>query len=166
MTKSEVIFPRIEILPEKKLIGRRMIMSFADNRTAELWRSFLPRRNEIQNSTSTNLYSLQVYSPSFFTSFDENAIFEKWAAMEVADFSILPGGMESFILPGGLYAVFLYQGEARDASPFFQFIFKTWLPGSTYELDKRPHFEILGEKYKRDDPSSEEEIWMPIRERK
>ena len=126
----------------------------------------MPRRNEIQNSTSTNLYSLQVYSPSFFTSFDENAIFEKWAAMEVADFSILPGGMESFILPGGLYAVFLYQGEARDASPFFQFIFKTWLPGFTYELDKRPHFEILGEKYKRDDPSSEEEIWMPIRERK
>lgn len=42
-------------------------------------------------------------------------------------------------------------------------IFSDWLPKSDYELDERPHFEILDEKYKNDDPNSEEEIWIPIR---
>ena len=32
-----------------------------------------------------------------------------------------------------------------------------------YTLDDRPHFEILGEKYKNQDPDSEEELWIPIK---
>lgn len=27
----------------------------------------------------------------------------------------------------------------------------------------QPHFEVLGEKYKDNDPTSEEEIWIPIK---
>jgi AraC family transcriptional regulator len=37
------------------------------------------------------------------------------------------------------------------------------LPNSAYALDDRAHFEVLGEKYKNNDPSSEEEIWIPIK---
>jgi AraC family transcriptional regulator len=74
--------------------------------------------------------------------------------------------MESFELPGGLYAVFLYRGDARSASVFFQYIFGTWLPNSGYEPDDRPHFEVLGEKYKNNDPDSEEQIWIPIKYKK
>jgi AraC family transcriptional regulator len=40
------------------------------------------------------------------------------------------------------------------------------LPNSNYHLDDRPHFEILGEKYKNADPGSEEEIWIPIKAKK
>ncbi|MGK2861531.1 MAG: GyrI-like domain-containing protein [Chitinophagaceae bacterium] len=47
----------------------------------------------------------------------------------------------------------------------FSYIFNTWLPPSGYDLDNRPHFEILGEKYKNDDPLSEEEIWIPIKQK-
>jgi AraC family transcriptional regulator len=161
--KYKVVDPKIEILPEKKLIGMRMAMSFAHNLTFQLWSTFMPRRREIRNAIGVDLFSMQCYSPSFFNPFDANTIFEKWAAMEVVDFSVLPHGMEAFTLPRGLYAVFLYQGDARDASPFFQYIIGDWLPNSPYFLDDRPHFEILGEKYKRDDPSSEEEIWIPVK---
>jgi AraC family transcriptional regulator len=52
---------------------------------------------------------------------------------------------------------------SRLAPKTFQYIFGTWLPNSEYVLDNRPHFEILGEKYKNDDPTSEEEIWIPIK---
>jgi AraC family transcriptional regulator len=31
--------------------------------------------------------------------------------------------------------------------------------------DDRPHFEILGDKYKNDHPDSEEEIWILCREK-
>jgi AraC family transcriptional regulator len=42
-------------------------------------------------------------------------------------------------------------------------MFREWLPASGYELDDRPHFEILGERYKNNDPDSEEELWFPVR---
>ena len=155
--------PRIEDLKEKKLIGKRMTMSFADNKTAELWRGFMLHRKEISNNVGTDLYSMQLYTPSFFDNFNPQATFEKWATIEVTDFNDIPDEMETFTLSGGIYAVFLYKGLVSAASATFQYILGTWLPNSEYILDNRPHFEILGEKYKNQDPDSEEEIWIPIK---
>ncbi|KFC61108.1 transcription activator effector binding protein [Flavobacterium gilvum] len=138
-------------------------MSLTNNKTHELWRSFMPKRSEILNPVSTDLFSVQIYEPSYFEAFNPNATFEKWATLEVSDFNNIPSKMESFTLPGGLYAVFELKGHD---TVIFDYIFRTWIPNSEYVLDKRPHFEILGEKYKLNDPDSEEEIWIPIKERK
>jgi AraC family transcriptional regulator len=154
--------PGIETITEKKLVGKRISMCFSENRTGELWRNFMPTRNQIQNNIGTELYSMQVYDNLFFDNFNPNAAFEKWATVEVTDFGTVPHGMETYILKGGLYAVFLHKGSNTD-NRTFQYIFTTWLPNSHYLLDHRPHFEILGEKYKNGDPNSEEEIWIPIR---
>lgn len=154
--------PRIELLTEKKLIGKKLEMSYVNNRTPELWRSFMPRRNEISNNIGKELYSLQVFETSHFDNFNPNKNFEKWALIEVPNFDIVPIDMETFVLKSGLYAVFFYKGLNTDTS-IFQYIFTSWLPNSKYSLDERPHFEILGEKYKNNDPSSEEEIWIPIK---
>ncbi|HAN18252.1 MAG: AraC family transcriptional regulator [Bacteroidetes bacterium GWC2_33_15] len=156
--------PRIETLTEKKLVGNRIKMSLADNKTFNLWQSFMPRRKEIKNNLTVDMISMQVYSQPLDLS-DLNQVFEKWAAIEVTDFNLIPDGMESFILEGGLYAVFPYKGPSSD-NRIFHYIFGTWLPGSNYLLDNRPHFEILGEKYKNNDPDSEEEIWIPIKLKK
>jgi AraC family transcriptional regulator len=158
--------PRIEILSEKKLIGKRMTMSLSNNKTPELWKSFMPRRKEIENNIGTNLYSMQIYDPFYFSNFDSNANFEKWATIEVTDFDKVPDEMDTFTISSGLYAVFTYKGDMRLAPQTFQYIFTTWLPNSDYILDNRPHFEILGEKYKNNDPTSEEEIWIPIQLKK
>jgi AraC family transcriptional regulator len=58
--------PEIKTLTEKKLIGKRIIMSFTKNKTYELWRNFMPRRKEIQNNIGTELYSIEVYAPFYF----------------------------------------------------------------------------------------------------
>jgi AraC family transcriptional regulator len=108
---------------------------------------------------------MQVYRPNHFTDFKLTNEFEKWATVEVLNFDNVPTDMETFTLPGGLYAVFDYKGLSTDKS-IFQYIFGTWLPGSDYDLDNRPHFEILGDKYKNNDPASEEEIWIPIKPKK
>ena len=141
-------------------------MSSADNKTFELWQSFMPGRKEIQNSIGTELYSIQVYDPLYFNNFNPNTEFEKWAAIEVADYNTVPAEMETIILAGGLYAVFLHKGPASSGPVTFGHIFGTWLPDSDFLLDNRPHFEILGEKYKNEDPDSEEEIWIPVRPKK
>jgi AraC family transcriptional regulator len=157
---------RIENLMGKKLIGQRLQMSFADNQTFRLWNGFMPRRKEISNALNTDLISMQVYDEAFdFMKVDINRPFEKWAAVEVSNFENIPSGMESFIMPGGLYMVFLYKGKTSDAESFFQYIFSTWLPKSEYLLDNRPHFEILGKKYKNNSPDSEEEVWIPVKQK-
>jgi len=157
---------RIETLSEKKLVGKKMIMTFAENKTAELWKSFMPERKEIHNIMGTNLYSMQIYPPLFFSNFNADRAFEKWAAIEVSDFENMPADILTFTLKAGLYAVFIYRGAASAAAPAFQYIFGTWLPESRYVLDNRPHFDVLGEKYKNQDPNSEEEIWIPIKPKK
>jgi AraC family transcriptional regulator len=156
--------PRIETLKAKKLVGKKLKMSLADNKTGELWRSFMPRRREIKNNLNSELFSMQVYDPSYdFKNFNPAAEFEKWAAIEVTDFDSIPADMEQFELQGGPYAVFIHKGAASRGPETFTYIFGSWLPNSDYLLDNRPHFEILGEKYKNDDPDSEEEIWIPVR---
>lgn len=155
--------PRIEIIAEKKLVGKRQKMTLADHRTFALWKSFMPERQKIKNNLNSELISMQVYPPSFDFMFTNlNGEFEKWAAVEVADFDSVAAEMEPYILARGLYAVFHYRGLNNDPK-IFQYIYGTWLPGSNYALDDRPHFEILGEKYKNNDPNSEEEIWIPIK---
>jgi len=154
--------PRIENLTEKSLVGIRLIMSLVDNKTGELWRNFMSRRKEITNNRTNDLISMQVYKPSHFSDFNPTNEFEKWAAIEVSDFHSVPNDMKTFILTAGLYAVFDYKGSSMDNS-IFQYIFGTWIPNSSYLLDDRPHFEVLGEKYKNADSNSEEELWIPIR---
>jgi len=158
--------PRIELLPEKKLIGKHVTMSWADNKTGLLWGSFMPARKTITNTVSPDLVSMTVYNDTHdFTKFDPRATFDKWAAVEVTNFDDVPQGMETFVLPQGLYAVFQYKGSSSEGATFFSWIFTKWLPQSGYILDNRPHFEILGEKYKNNDPGSEEEIWIPVQSR-
>jgi AraC family transcriptional regulator len=154
--------PRIETISEKKLAGKCLVMSNADFKPGELWKSFLSQRKEIRNNPSNDLISLAVYKPGHFDDFKLTNEFQKWALVEVSDFDNIPEGFEIFTLPGGLYAVFDYKGLSTDNS-VFQYILGVWLPGSDYLLDHRPHFEVLGEKYKNNDADSEEEIWIPIK---
>lgn len=154
--------PEIKSIGPKKLLGICMEMSLAENLTTELWRSFMPRLSEIETRVGTELYSLQVYHENYFEQFSPMNEFEKWALAEVKNFSVIPDEMEPFELPGGLYAVFQHKGMGTG---IFQYIFSDWLPNSGYMVDNRPHFEILGEKYKQGSLDSEEEIWIPVTKR-
>ena len=156
--------PRIITLSEKKLIGKQLVMSFADYKVGELWKSFMPRRKEITSNLSNDLFSLTVYKQTHFLNFSPSNEFEKWATVEVSNFDDVPSGMETLTLTGGLYAVFDYKGLNTDDS-IYRYIYLEWIPNSDYDLDDRPHFEILGEKYKNNDSESEEEIWIPIKNR-
>jgi AraC family transcriptional regulator len=156
--------PRIELLSEKKLVGKRLRMSLSKNKTAELWQSFMPKRKAIKNILTTNLFDLQIYDNTLnFKDFNQETEFEKWAAVEVSNFSDIPEGMNTYTLQGGLYAVFIHKGHPDTFHKSFHFIFNNWLPDSDYDLDIREHFEVLGDNYKNNDPESEEEVWIPIK---
>ena len=164
MYKKNAMKPRIEILPEKKLIGKSIQMSLAKNRTGVLWQDFMQNKKSIKNTKGTDLYSIQIYDESLdFKDFNPTTEFTKRAAIEVLNFDKIPENMETYTLKGGLYAVFIHKGLASDFQKTFQYIFGEWLPKSKYTLDNRAHFELLGIKYKNNSPNSEEEVWIPIK---
>ncbi len=156
--------PEIRQIEAKKLVGKYLRMSFSNDRTFELWRSFMPHKKEISNVVSPDMYSVQVFdSIPDFANYNPSIQFNKWATVEVDNQEHIPEGMHLHNLSGGLYAVFLYKGLPADATPTFIYIYTQWLPSSVYELDDREHFQVMGTKYSNIDPSSEEEFWIPIR---
>lgn len=154
--------PRIEALDEKRLIGLRATMSFAEDGTGALWRAFMPRRRELKGVVGDELYSVEVFPRGFLAAFDPQAEFEKWAAVEVSQEEEVPRGLSSLTLPAGLYAVFLHRGPASDGRATYRHIHETWLPASSYVLADRPHFAVMDERYRGEDPESVEEIWVPV----
>jgi len=154
--------PRIVELKPKNLVGISQEMSLVDNTTFELWKHFRKRSNEITNRLSDDFISLQHYPEEYFKDFNPSTKFIKWACVDVDEVQDIPASMESLLLVGGLFAVFDHKG-ASSSQDIFQYIYGEWIPNSKYQLDDRPHFEVLGAKYKNNDPTSEEEIWIPIR---
>lgn len=154
--------PRMETIEAKILVGISTKMSLSENKTADLWQKFMPQRKNITNTVSSDLVSLQIYGNDYFRQFSPFNKFEKWALVEVQNADVIPPEMETLELPTGLYAIFTYKGLSTDKS-IFRYIFTEWLPKSIYMLDNRPHFEVLGEKYKNNAPTSEEDIYIPIR---
>jgi len=166
LNKTNKMHPRIETLPEKKLVGKSLRMSLENNKTSELWRSFMPEKKMIKNIVGSELFSIQVYDRLLdFKDFNPQTEFIKCAMIETSDFEDIPENMETRILDGGLYAVFVHKGMAKDFPKTSQYIFGQWLPNSVYELDQREHFELLGAKYNPTDENSEEEVWIPIKKR-
>lgn len=153
--------PTIKTFPTTKFIGKNLSFTYADYRAFELWSSFMPRRKEIQNVIGSELYNIQINPDNF--DFKPTSPFVKWAAVAVTSFDYIPDEMELLEIEEGLYAVFNYKGNQSNVAAFFNSIYTEWLPSSGYQLDSRPQFEILGEKYKNNSPESEEEIWIPIK---
>ncbi len=155
------IKPEILELEAKKLIGMSLQMSLTENKTYQLFSSFMPRRMELNRLNKNEVLDLRVYTKDYFKQFNPANPFVKWALVEVTDFEHLPEGMQAFELQGGTYAVFKVKGSQGPA--LFQYIFGTWLPQSAYTLDDRPHFEILQATGKPNDPETDEYYYIPVK---
>ncbi|WP_034057808.1 GyrI-like domain-containing protein [Lacinutrix jangbogonensis] len=154
--------PKIITLESKKLVGHAIKMSLIDNKTFELFSGFMPQRKQVQNIVNTDIYEVLIYDSNYLKKFSPTHTFTKWATVEVEHYNTVPEGMETLNLDAGLYAVFNYKGLPKDFGVFMSYIYSNWLPKSKYQLDQRPHFNLLGKKYKRNHPDSEEAVWIPI----
>ena len=152
----------IKTSPAYQIVGMKREISFAENTTSVLWQNFMPRRNEITDKINSDLFSISIYPEDFFKTFDIHKKFEKCAGIAVKSTESIPDGMQLIPINEGLYATFIYKGLAANYPKVFQDVLQAWLPEHGYQIDNRPFFEILGEKYKRDAEDSEEEIWIPV----
>lgn len=154
----------IESVNAKKIVGLKIRMTLSDNKTVHLWKTFMPLLYGVKARVNASLLAVQEYAAKLdFASFSADDEFEMWAGVEVLSFDEQPEELETLVLASGQYATFLYRGKPEGMQFAYRNFFENWLPGSGYALDARPHFQVMGEKYKKDDPDSEEEVWIPIR---
>lgn len=164
--KSNIMMkPDIIKISERKLVGMRVKTSLSDNKIPQLWNDFMGRMDEIKNDKNTGCYELHPYDSNFKTeNFSEKMEFEKWAIVEVVNFENVPNGMETHTLKAGQYAVFIHKGSMSRIQMSFDYVYGTWLPNSEFEFDTRDDFERYGDKYLGpENPESETEIWIPIK---
>lgn len=157
---------RIESIDDKKVVGLR-INTCAENvhETHEMWGKFMPQRNDVPHRIDKLYYSIAIFdADQDFKEFTLKTRFDKWAAVEVAEFDDSTPQFEQFTLPGGQYAVFLHQGPAHTFSDTLNYIYGQWIPQSEYQLDpSRPRFEVLKEDYIPTDLNAQEEVWVAIK---
>lgn len=155
------MFLRTEFIKERLFIGMGLTMSLTSDRTYELWSTTKPRLVDVPNRLSSDYFSLQEYpSLEYFKEFSFNNEFKKYALVEVERFNSFD--LEEMVIADTLYAVFLHKGTSREFPMTMNYIMSEWLPKSEYELAHAPHFEVLGKGYKKENPDSQEEVWIPI----
>ncbi|MCD9186050.1 MAG: GyrI-like domain-containing protein [Pyrinomonadaceae bacterium] len=158
--------PKIIEIENRKLIGMKIKTTLSENKTLELWQNFKPRVTEIENRTDTDFYSVQIFEKGLNSEqLTPQTEFEKWAAVQVESLHNVPDELEKFTIPSGKYAVFVHRGTPQEFAKTSAFIYGVWLPNSEFELDGRPHFEVMSANYHPADPNAEEEIWIPIKKK-
>jgi len=151
-------------VPNSSFIGQSQKMSLLADKTPELWQNFMRTKKEM-DAPPYPLYSIQVFPPAYFRSFQPQIEFEKWAAIPCSSDVHVPLSMDKFDLPSGLYAKFIYTGKLAEAFKALEYIFNEWIPPSMYEVDYRPHLSVMDERYQPESAESVEAFWIPIRER-
>ncbi len=149
--------------PSFYIVGKFISLNLLKYNVTPLWSSFMPNRHLITNTSDENLYSLSIYPEGYFHNFSPTTNFIKWAGKRVNTIHDVPTGMDILLVQEGLYMVFNYKGSSEKAGEFFNMVYSKCIPESDYTLDNRPHFEILGAKYKNNSDDSEEEIWIPVK---
>jgi AraC family transcriptional regulator len=127
--------PRFETLEDRRVFGlgkRIVLQGYAGARPIMgLWKDFC-RRWTADMAPAEELYGLGVYDLEEFL--PDGAGFEYFACAPLEEGAPLPAGYQERRIPGGLYAVFDYDGSARRTRDAFNYIFGTWFPQAPYRL--------------------------------
>ncbi|NQX84478.1 MAG: hypothetical protein HRT67_00895 [Flavobacteriaceae bacterium] len=73
--------PKIITTTQKQLIGLALEMSLIDDKTQDLFSSFMPHKKHIQKTLNNTIYEIMLYSSEYFKHFDPRTSFTKWVAV-------------------------------------------------------------------------------------
>ncbi|MEZ7890621.1 MAG: AraC family transcriptional regulator [Candidatus Wallbacteria bacterium] len=157
--------PQIVTRGSFKLAGMRCQSELKNNIIPEFFTKFQASSKEIKNQVNENAFYLLCECLCFNSpdSVSETK-FVGFMSREVSEINNLPAGITSKTLPAQKYAVFMHTGEAGKLSLTYDYIYKTWLPNSNYELATLEDFEYYDGRFTGiNDPDSKIEIFIPIK---
>jgi len=86
----------------------------------------------------------------------------------IAGFSVspkakVPAGMVKWVIPEHAYALFTHKGPVKRLSQTISYIYRVWMPRSTYQAADGPEIERYDDRFKPGSESSETDFLVPIR---
>ena len=147
-------------LEESAFIGFSTETSLLQDRTEQVFKQLMIWRTGSKEYREQPVYDIKVYPQSYFSAFDPNTTFKKWAAVK----QLTEPSEEDpklFTLIEGTYLCFA--SDTRVSAQFFQELYTSWLPRSQYELDARPHFDKIWPNPEQRGAILREEIYIPVK---
>lgn len=149
------------------VVGMRCTTSIKNNTIPDLWRSFLPRMDEIKNKISPEiaLGVCEIGQDLKLEDLHEENEFSELVCIEVSSDRDIPRDMVSSQIPAQTYAVFTHKGTTGTLQTTYDYIYGTWLLKSDYELTLNYNFELYDTSrfFGIDNIESEIDIYVPIR---
>jgi AraC family transcriptional regulator len=122
----------------------------------ELWEKFIPEIGNIPGQKDEVTYGI-CCNP------DGKGGFEYIAGVEISKLDDLPEKYRWVEVQPQQYAVFEHKGSLDRLPQTFQYIWKTWLPGSGREAADAPEFERYSADYNPTRHTGLLEIWLPLK---
>jgi AraC family transcriptional regulator len=89
--------------------------------------------------------------------------FHCMVAVEAHNLDDIPVQLTGKTLPAARYLKFIHKGFSRRVVQTYDYIYRTYLPGTSHNLTVPLNFEYYGDKFKGPmNPESESEIYIPI----
>lgn len=150
--------PKIVDLPEIPVIGMAIDTVPVSPDIPAMWPRFVARMDEIGPVAEPGVsYGvMEGCGPGA----GSDARLRYMAAVPVTPESALPEGLSRWAIPAGTYAVLRWPfGEIAQG---FDFLYRQWLPASSWTLRAGPHFERYGDDFDPRDPNAILEIGLPV----
>lgn len=156
--------PEFVLKDEITIIGFKCSNTMRKIRIPALWRKFIQERNKIENMIDGTTYGIYLYDTKIEKiEITDELEFEYLAGVEVTQVNRIPTGMTVHRIPARKYAVFTHRGRLMELQKTYDYIYKTWLPGSGMDFLPAEHFEYHGPNFTGDTPESETQVYIPIK---
>lgn len=168
LLKGVTMQPKIVDLPEFKVIGVRKTVTLktAGPEIAKQWKEFNPRVKDIPNKDGEHV-AFGVCEYVDFSDFTEETPYSELVSVGVTSLDKVPEGMTGKVIPAAKYAVFTHKGKTSTLMQTYDYIYKTWLPNSNFDLLEHDDFEWYDYRFTGvNDPEAELDIYVPVVERK
>ena len=121
----------------------------------KLWKTFMPHIGQVPAQKGDVTYGI-CCNP------DGQGGFEYIAGVEISKLDDLPERYRWIEVQPQQYAVFEHTGSLDTLPQTFQYIWKTWLPGSGRTAADAPEFERYSADFNPETGTGTLEIWVPL----
>lgn len=121
----------------------------------QLWQDFGGQVQRVRGQANPGLFYGAMHNYDMQT-----GQFDYLAAVEVEAGQEAPEGMVVWQVPAQTYAVF--ETTLPEIGPAYEYIYGPWIAGADFERTDGPEFELYGEEFNPEDPSSKMHIYIPV----
>ena len=162
-TQQKLVEPMIVELDSMTVVGIQTLFSMKCNLIPVLWERFSPRMQEIKNVVRKDVALEVSYD---MQSEAEEETFFVLAGLIVSSVGEIPEGMTYMHVPAHEYAMFTHYGPISRIYDTYDRIYNELLPRSAYEVDEAAcTIEWYDKRFKMENPDSEYDIYVPVKER-